>query len=370
MAQAQARLRQTTPRPAGPPAYATVVKTARRLHGALVTDAAGIERIDLHGDDGAVLLGWNDPQVEIAVAAAPSVGAAEAEAAERLADVLPCAEAVGFRTSVQLALADALVAAKTVTGRDGAFFCDDAVAAAGDVESVGEALDTHAGEVAALIIRPLDAPREFLLAAKRLARRDGVVLVFDESRTALRVHAGGAQALHGVAPDLAVVGASLANGRPLGAVAGAIELMKTLPASGPRPGAASLAAACATLDTVERADVPAALRVRGAEIAAEVEARLHAAGAGSFLEIVGDPTWSCLNVRARVGRDAKAVLEALTRRLYDQGVLSLGAHVPSLALGEAEIARVLAAYDAVLPELAAQVLNGRFDKPARRRTVA
>lgn len=370
MAQAQARLRQPAPRPAGPPPYGSLVKTAQRLHGALVADAGGSERIDLHAADGAVLLGWNDPQVEAAVAAAPGRGAAEAEAAERLAAALPCAEAVGFRHSLDLALADALMAAKTFTGRDGAFFCDDAATAAGDAETIGEALEAHAGEVAALVIRPLDAPRAFLLAAKRLARRDGVVLVFDESRTALRVHAGGAQGLHGVVPDLAVLGPSLANGRPIGAVAGAIDLMRALPASGPRPTEPALAAACATLDRVERADVPTALKVRGAEIAAEVEARLHASGAGAFLEVVGDPAWSCLNVRPRVGRDGEAILDALALRLHDEGVISLGAHVPSLALGEAEIARVLAAYDAVLPDLAAQVLNGRFDKPARRRTVA
>ena len=90
MTQASAQSRgiaaKTKPAPKAPaaaPAYASILKTARSVEGALVIDAHGQERIDFRNGDGAVLLGWGDPRVEAAVARTPGVcsGKLEAEAA-------------------------------------------------------------------------------------------------------------------------------------------------------------------------------------------------------------------------------------------------------------------------------------------------
>ena len=137
MAQAKARLsggaerpRNRPVRPAAP-AYAAVLRGAQTRDGAEVRDADGHALLDVVNDQGAVLLGWNDREVEAAVRAGRDPARLETEAAERLAALIPSAEAVGFRPSFEAALADALMAAKTLTGRDGAFFCDG-TAAAGD----------------------------------------------------------------------------------------------------------------------------------------------------------------------------------------------------------------------------------------------
>jgi glutamate-1-semialdehyde 2,1-aminomutase len=372
---APARVRVLEAQPAAParpaaPSYAAVLRAARARCGAVIRDARGTERADFRNLDGAVLLGWNDPRVEAAVAAATGGRALhEFEAAERLGSLFACAEAVGFRAGVEAALSDALLAAQAVTGRDGAFFVDDETAGAGDLGELAAALDRHAGEIAALLIRPLDAPRDFLLGARRLTERDGVVLIFDESRTAFRLDLGGAQTLAGVTPDLTVLGAALANGRPIGALAGQVELMMTLKPGYAPASDAALAAACATLDRIEREDVPHALRVRGAEIEAEVETRLRATGADAVLAVCGDPTWSVVAARARPGLDGRAVEETLAALLYAEGVLSYGAHVPSFATREDALARLLAAYDAALPELMDRVDRGRFVR-RRRRTPA
>ena len=274
------------------PSYASALKTARMAVGGVITDRSGVERIDLCNAEGAVLLGWADARVENAVANAGADRQPHAEAAERIGMLLPCAEAVAFRSHLNHALADALSAAKTLTGRDGAFFCDDETVAAGDFEPVAQALDRHAGQVAALVIRPMEAARGFLAAARRASQRDGVLLVFDESRTAFRIDKGGAQGLHGVIPDLAILGPSLANGRPIAAVAGRVEPMRLLPVSGEGVPTTALVAACATLDRVARDDVSDALTLRGAEIEAEVETRLDRTGAAEWLGLFGDPTWS------------------------------------------------------------------------------
>ncbi|HWE46472.1 MAG TPA: aminotransferase class III-fold pyridoxal phosphate-dependent enzyme [Caulobacteraceae bacterium] len=368
---AKSRQRTSKSHTVATPAYASILQTARKVEGALVRDALGLERVDFRNGDGCVLLGWGDPRVEAAVARTPATcsGKLEAEAAERVGDLIPSAEAVGFRSSLESALVDALVAAKTVTGRDGAFFCDDETAVSGDLSALHDALDRHLGEVAALVIRPMDASREFLLGARALTERTGVVLVFDESRTAFRVDLGGAQTLAGVMPDMTVLGASLANGRPIAAVCGKLEPMSALTSTGDIVTAAALAATCATLDRVVRDDVPDVLRVRGAEIEAEVEARLAVTGADEWLSVYGDPTWSLVAARPRAAFDGKALEDALASALYHEGVLSFGAHVPSLASREGAVSRLLAAYDDVLPAIVERCKAGGFAR-ARRRSVA
>ena len=60
----------------------------------------------------------------------------------------------------------------------------------------------------------------YLERVRDLCTRHGVVLIFDEVITGFRVHLGGAQALLGVTPDLAVFGKAVANGFPLSCVEG------------------------------------------------------------------------------------------------------------------------------------------------------
>ncbi|MBX7248518.1 MAG: aminotransferase class III-fold pyridoxal phosphate-dependent enzyme [Caulobacteraceae bacterium] len=352
------------------PSYASALKSARMALGAVVTDRSGAERLDLCNADGSVLLGWADARVENAVANARSDRHCQAEAAERIGMLLPCAEAVAFRSNLTHALTDALGAAKRLTGRDGAFFCDDETVARNDSAAITAALDRHAGQVAALVVRPMEAGRAFLSSLRRLCSRDSIVLIFDESRTAFRVHKGGMQAMHGVTPDITLLGAALANGRPIAAIAGRIDPLRHLSASGDRVPGTALAAACATLDQVVRADVPENLTLIGAEIEAEVLRRLQSSGASAWLGLYGDPTWSIIAARPRPGFDGEALENALACALYQRGILSFGAHAPSLALGPAQLNRLLAAYDAVLPSLVERARSGEFDRRLRRSALA
>lgn len=373
MAQAKARLPGGAERPrtrpvrSAAPDYRAILRGARACDGAEVRDAGGRVLLDLVNDEGAVLLGWNDREVEAGVRAGRDSERLEIEAAERLAALIPSAEAVALRPSFQAALADALMAAKCLTGRDGAFFCEETVTTAGDAAELASMFDRFEGRVAAVVIAPLDAPRAFLIEAQRLARNAGALLIFDERRSAFRVHSGGVQALTGVFPDMTLIGAAMANGRPMAAVAGAVEPMRALQGFGARISAAALAAACAALDRVERVDSAQALRVIGAEISAEIETRLAGSGAALWLQISGDPAWSVVSPRPRPDVDPAALQDALAAGLYEHGVLSHGAHVPSLAFGEPEVGRLLRAYDAVLPRVALRALAGAYDRRTARR---
>ncbi len=329
------------------PGYAAALGSAARMGGAWIEDRTGRRWLDLVNQDGAVILGWGDQAVESAVAdAGPDLARLEAAAAARLAARSPLTESAVFYASLSCAMGGALLAAKAVTGRDGAFICSDQTVLRDDRPALAEAVGRHVGDLAALVVRPLDASRPFLVEARRLASQAGALLIFEESRSAFRVHALGAEGLTGVRPDLVVYGPSLANGRPLAAVAGPRELLRGAERIGPRPAIASVAAAVATLDRLTRVDAPQALAVRGAEIEAETLALFARYGVERLFSLNGDPCWSVVT-GARPGLN-----DALAAALHARGVLSFGAHVPSLATEDRDIAHLLQAYAGALPTLA------------------
>jgi len=92
-------------------------------------------------------------------------------------------------------------------------------------------IDEHAQDLAAVIVEPVlgsmgmvPATREFLATLREATERHGIVLIFDEVIT-LRLDAGGAQALHGIQPDLTCMGKIIGGGLPIGAVGGSRALM-------------------------------------------------------------------------------------------------------------------------------------------------
>jgi glutamate-1-semialdehyde 2,1-aminomutase len=328
------------------PDYVSVLRAAQARSGAWLKGQDARSRLDLVNADGAILLGWNDPEVE-AAAADPAASGLPARVAARLAAMIPHAEAVAFESSLSHAVAGALVAARTVTGRDGAYFCDEAVSVAGSLEDLAALVDERGGELAAIVIRPLDAAPSFLKAVRRLADRAGAMLIFEEGRSALRVHRGGAQALSGVRADAVVLGPSLANGRSLCAVTGSVELLSVFERQGDQPDLSAFAAADVVLSRVARDDVAQALQVHGAEIVAELQMRLIATGAGQMVSLHGDPSWSV------VAGDT-AFETALCAALAEEGVMFQGAHILSAAIAGREIGTLLKAYDRVLAPLVDQ----------------
>lgn len=307
-----------------------------RAQGCRLWHSDGQVRIDFDMAGGAVLLGHEHPRVEAAVAE----GAANADhTAEALAALIPSAEAVRFCAEEAQALPAALDGARKATGRrrvavwraDGPF---------GDVD-----------DLAALVVDPLGVDPADLACARRTADAAGAVLVFDEGASAFRIDAHGAQGLSGVAPDLSVFGAAIANGRPLGAVAGRADLIRALdPDDLPDPAAASLAAAAATLQVLDAHPVAPHLRVLGAELQAEVASLIERAGAGQLFALAGDPSLP-------TPLFAAPELEGLwLREMAARGLVVVGPHALSAAHDEPEMARLIQAYAALIPAMAAKGL--------------
>lgn len=100
-----------------------------------------------------------------------------------------------------------------------------------DVAVLTRYVEAHHDEIAGLLVEPmanriglLMPEREFLLAARALADRFGLVLVFDEV-ISFRVGYGGVQGEIGIAPDLTTLGKIIGGGFAVGAIAGRADIL-------------------------------------------------------------------------------------------------------------------------------------------------
>ena len=297
-----------------------------RANGCVITTAGGLKLTDCTMALGAVAIGYADSVVARSVSEAALAGnvaglshTSEVVVAERLCDVIPCAEQVRFLKSGAEAVAAAVRIARTYTGRDrvvgsGYFGWHDwSGTHAGvpqsvrrdftsvpfdDITALERAVDEAGNELAAIVLEPVveRLPSEdWAKAARRLCEARGAVLIFDEMKTGFRLATAGYQEYANIEPDLATFGKALANGYPLAAVVGRAAVMeaatRTWISSTLASESTSLAAASAVLDWHERAEVCEALWSIGAEIRAAVEGARAAAGVEGVTIDGLDPMW-------------------------------------------------------------------------------
>ena len=244
--------------------------------GARFWDVEGREYIDYTGGAGALILGHSHPAVVAAGQEQMARGMhmfgtlndVAIELATRLVADIPCAEKIAFATTGSEATAYAMRLARAFTGRDkimkfeGAYHgnhdyalvstfpssignypqgqADTAgqpeavrdsmlIAPYNDLEAATQLAETHAKELAAIIVEPvqriIEGQPDFLLGLRQLCDRLGIVLIFDEVVTGFRIAYGGAQAALGITPDLASFGKVIGGSGPLSVVAGRAEIL-------------------------------------------------------------------------------------------------------------------------------------------------
>lgn len=301
-------------------------------------DTGGV-LIDFDLSGGAVLLGHAHPQVE----AAASTGSAEPSAvASALQDLVPGAEDVRFVAEEAHALPAALAAARRLTGRRRAVAWQTRPMPLQELD-----------DLAALVVDTLGATAEDMAGARRLADAMGVPLIFDEGVSSFRVHARGVQGLTGVQPDLAVYGASISNGRPLGAIAGRAGLIDAIqPEDLTQPRAESLAAAHATLSILAANPIADRLTQLGQALIETV------AGLGS--RAASDPYFK-LGGQAVLPTPyfATPQTEGLwLKEMRARGVYVFGPHGLCAAHNERHIELICLAYASLLPIIAATGMLG------------
>lgn len=362
--------------------------------GAALTDADGRGYLDLLNNYTSLVHGNAYPPVAAALAEAvadgiayPSTHARQVELAEILCARVASVELVRFTNSGSEAGSLALRIARRATGRrtvvvfDGSYHGGLPVLAQGepevravpydDLDALAAALDES---VCAVVAEPflgaggvLPASDGFLAEAAELARRHGALFVLDEVQS-LRVAPGGAQSVHGVSPDLTMLGKIIGGGLPIGAVGGRAELMELTAASTPGRVAHAgtfnghLLAAVAGAVTLDHLDAGAIalLEARSAALAASITGSAAAAGvpavvtrAGSILNVHLTDTVPrrAADVRALDRGDAAALhLALLLEGVYiaPRGLFDL-----STVLTEADLQAAERAFAAAFARLSA-----------------
>ena len=242
-----------------------------RADGGHKWDIDGNEYVDYSGGHGAMLLGHNHPAVVEAVREQLGKGIhygasheLELEWAERIKNLIPCAESVRFNNSGTEATMLALRLARGYTGREkvlrftGHFHgWHDYVAGgflnhhdgspprgvpagtaaamlhtpANDLAATERILH-ESGDVAAIILEPTGSTwgqvpvrPDFVHGLRELADATETVLIFDEVICGFRCSKGGAQQALGITPDMTTLGKIVTGGMPGAAVVGRRDIL-------------------------------------------------------------------------------------------------------------------------------------------------
>lgn len=234
-----------------------------RGEGCYLYDVDGNKFIDFVCALGPITIGYNIEEVNNAIKEQLEKGISfslqaevEVELAEKIIEIIPCAEMVRFVKNGGDATTAAIRLSRAFTGRD-------LVALSGyhgmhdwsigstennkgipkkvsnltktfeynNIKSLEELFKQYPDEIAAVILEPIQAngPKDdFLQKVRQVTEENGAILIFDEVVSGFRYALGGASELYGVVPDMAAFGKGMGNGLPISAVAGKKEIMEQI----------------------------------------------------------------------------------------------------------------------------------------------
>jgi len=351
-------------------------------NGCRVWDADHNEYTDFVSALGAIILGYNDPDVRTAVQKQLEDGTIfslshpiELEVAEAIIEMVPCAEMVRFGKNGSDVTSAAVRIARAATGRDMVAACGyhgwhdwyigstsrnrgvpestqklTETFAYNDLDSIHQLFKRHPGEIGAVILEPVqaDPPKgQFLHELKALTHKNGALLIFDEIASGFRVARGGAQELYDIEPDLVALGKGMANGFPVSVIAGKSKYMKLLDevffSSTFGGETLSLAAANATLKKIRSQPVLETIRKTGTELMDRLRECIGAAGLQNILDVKGNPANSLLSIRDHATATQWEIRTYLLQEWIRSGILNLGVHCLNYCHGADEIEYLLEA---------------------------
>ncbi len=330
--------------------------------GGHVTDVDGNEYIDFLCAYGPIILGYREEEVDEAVIRQirnkgfcfSLTQPCQNELAEKLKELIPCAEMSIFVKTGSDATTTAVRLARAFTGRTKIMRCgyhgwhDWCVDVKGGIPAklyedvyefpynnpdvLKDLLQKHGNDTAAIIITPLGHPLAakieepadgFLKTVRELADKYGSVLIYDEVRTGFRMSMGGAQKYYGIIPDLACFGKAMANGYAISAVCGKTEIMKTAEkdvfiSSTFFPNSDGYAAALKTIEILERDKVLTKIWDKGEKLLKELSSIIEKYSTDA--ELSGIPPMFFITFKKDENKIYRRKREAFYTQLIRRGI--------------------------------------------------
>ena len=354
--------------------------------GAKVWDVDGNEYIDFTNSLAAVTLGYCDKDVDKAVQGQMQNGVIfslphtlEMQVAEKLIDIIPCAQKVRFAKNGTDATSAAVRIARAYTDKEAIAVCGYHGWQDWYIGSTTRGLGVPKGvkdlthkfeynniqslekifssfDLACVIMEPMNVeyPQDnFLEKVKTLAHKNNALLIFDETITGFRYSLGGAQKLFGVIPDLATFGKGMANGYPLSAVVGSNTIMQKVEEvffSGTFGGETlSLASANTVIDKYKNENVTQYFEELGQYLLAELNQLIIEKNLSDVFYTSGHPAWSFLHI---IEQKKFSIFELKTfflQEMFKRGILILGSHNMSFSHTKEHVDKLLNVYTEILP---------------------
>ena len=283
-----------------------------------------------------IILGYKDKDVDEAVKKQINKGVIfsmshpiEIELAEKLKTIIPYAEMVRFGKNGSDVLSAAIRLARAYTKKDLVlvagyhgwhdWFIGSTTRNAGvpkevrkltktfrfnDIDSVIYNINKFKNKIAAVVLEPdgiVPPDKTFLLELKKICKKHGILVIFDEIVCGFRTSLGGASEKFNVRPDLGCFGKSLGNGYPISAIVGKkniMKLMKDVFVSGTYAGETlSMAASLATLNKLQKFNVPQELSKLGNKLKITTNSILKDLELIDMVEFSGNDWWPRLIVK-------------------------------------------------------------------------
>ena len=367
--------------------------------GAKVWDVDGNEYIDFMNALLCVSVGYADEDITNAVCQQIQNGVSfslphklEMEVAEKLVELIPCAEKVRFGKNGSDATSGAIRLARAYTKKDIVLVCgyhgwqDWYIGSTSrslgvpkstseltktfnynDIDSLLSLVEQFKGQIAAIIMEPMNVeyPKKgYLENVQKIAKDEGIVFIFDETITGCRFAKGGAQEYFGVTPDIATFGKGLANGFPLSAIVGKAEimdLMEDIFFSGTFGGeVASLAAAKVVLKKVDSLDVPSYIFEAGEYLLKHLNKIITEFECEDFLKCSGHPSWSFLIINDKGEYTSFEIKTLLMQEMLKRGILTICTHNISYSHSIKDIDYLLDCYRVVFPLIKKAIENKKL----------